>query len=216
MNFRRGFQMIVHDPGLNNRHTNPPTPLTPPVAYRRWTVHAQNSPRYILERVTDVAESTQGGLDALHFMGHGSPGGIRIGASRFTAANANLFASLRGKVGVIVFFSCQVGGEHQGAGWHRGHPTYYGQRIAAATGARVVVAQENQTYSWGRSRVIDFGDWEGPVDVFESSGDRSTYQAHNPFRQERRLDLEELIFGDSAGSTSASAGGAAPIGCPVR
>jgi hypothetical protein len=191
MNFRRGRQMIVHDPALNNPHTNPPTTLTPPVAFRRWTVHPRNSPEFILERVALVATQT-GGLDALHFMGHGNQGFISVGGGTFSQTNADLFSGLRGKVSAIVFFSCLVGSDSQG--WYRGHPTYFGQRVAAESGARTVVAHQLQTYSWDANRIIDFGPWEGPVDVFEPESGWSTYQNYNPFRAEPQLDLERVIF----------------------
>jgi hypothetical protein len=184
--------MIVHDPRLNNPRTTPPTILTPPAAFRRWTVHPQNSPAFIIQRVAQAAAQA-GGLDALHFMGHGNRGFIAMGGGTFDSTNADLFAQMRGQVGVITFFSCLVGGDTRG--WYYRHPTYFGQRVAAESGARVVVAHQTQIYTWDRSRVIDFGPWEGPVDVFEPAGGWSTYQNANPYRTERRLELESLIFG---------------------
>lgn len=190
MDFRRGRQMIVHDPNLNNRNTTPPTMLTPPVAFRRWTVHPQNSPGFIIQ---GVARQIRGGIDALHFMGHGNRGFIAVGRGTFSSSNADLFAQLRGHVRVIVFFSCLVAGDNRG--WYRGHPVSFGQHIAANSGARVVMARETQMYSWNSTNIIEFGQWEGPVDVYEPSGGWSEYQAHNPFRTERPLRLEQLIFG---------------------
>lgn len=184
--------MIVHDPGLNNPHTTPPTQLTPPVAFRRWTVHPRNSPRYIIDQVDRVATAS-GGLDALHFMGHGNQGFIRVGGGTFTRRNVDLFARIQGKVRVIVFFSCLVGGDTRG--WYPRHPRYFGQQVARQAAARVVVAQEVQTYSWDRNNVIDFGPWEGPVDVYEPEQGWSTYQNYNPFRTERPLNLDQIIFG---------------------
>lgn len=192
MNFRRGRQMIVHDPALNNPYTNPPTMLIPPPAFRRWTVHPRNSPSFIIGRVAQVAKKV-GGLDALHFMGHGNRGFINVGQGSFQDSNADLFAQLSGNVGVIVFFSCLVGGDSRG--WYPQHPQYFGQRVAAESGARVVVAHRTQIYSWDSNRVIEFGPWEGPVDVFEPGHGWSTYQNDNPIRTEHPIDLERLIFG---------------------
>jgi hypothetical protein len=97
---------------------------------------------------------------------------------------------------VIVFFSCQVGGEHQGAGgWIRGQPPTFARGIVEATGAKVVVALHNQGYHVRDDGVIDFGAWEGPIDVYEPGGVVSTHQADNPFRGTRQFDLEQVIFG---------------------
>lgn len=195
MNFRRGKQMIVMDTGLQHLSGSRMSTavLTPPVAYRRWVVHPHNSINYILNGVAQVAHATAGGLDAAHFMGHGSPGAIHLGRERLSEHHADLFEMLRGKVGTIAFFSCQVGGEHQGGGWHRGHRTTLGQRIARASGAQVVVAQQIQLYHV-RNNEIDWGEWEGPVDVY-AGHTISTYQAPNPFRIEPAFNLERIIFG---------------------
>ena len=113
MNFSRGHQMIVHDPGLGVR-ADPTRQLVPPVAYRRWTVHPHNTVNHILSRVGNVGGHCPGGLDAVHFMAHGSPGSMRIGRERMNNSNIDSFAMLEGNVRFIVFFSCSVGGERQG------------------------------------------------------------------------------------------------------
>ncbi|MEM1141384.1 MAG: hypothetical protein AAGI88_02260 [Pseudomonadota bacterium] len=195
MNFRRGHQVIVHDPGLNDPFTTPPTALTPPVAYRRWTVHPQNSATFIMQRITQYIDSAPNSrIDALHFMGHGNLGRIRIGRERFSSQNVNLFRALRGKVRYVVFFSCRVGGDTRG--WvPRNHFRTFGARVSEATGANVVVAQQDQEYTYNAQNIIEFGTWEGPVDVYNPSGGWSAYQAYNPFRRETPLRLENLIFG---------------------
>jgi hypothetical protein len=151
-----------------------------------------DSPEHIVGWAGVVARSNR--LDALHFMAHGNRSVVRIGAGSFSAANAHIFSALAGnRVRVIVFASCLVGSDTQG--WYRNHPVYYGQKIADITGAKVVVARENQVYQWHPStNVIDFGDWEGPIDVY-SPGMTESYQEYNPFRTERRFDLERVIFG---------------------
>ncbi len=193
MNFRRGKQMIVLDTGLQHLSGSSMSidRLTPPVAHRRWVVHPRNSVNYILNGVAQAAFPK--GLDAVHFMGHGQPGRIQLGRERLSEHHAPLFEMLRDRVGTISFFSCQVGGEHQGAGWYRGQPTTFGQRIAGAARAKVVVAQQIQYYQV-RNGVIDWGRWEGPVDVYDGNT-ISTYQQYNPFRGARAFDLEEIIFG---------------------
>jgi hypothetical protein len=61
------------------------------------------------------------------------------------------------------------------------------------TGAHVVVARQNQVYSWPGG-TIDFGDWDGPVDIFHPDDTVDVYQEPNPFRAVPKLDLETLIF----------------------
>ena len=197
MNFGRGKQMIVYDNGLSElgggyRESRP---LNLPMAHRRWILHPHNSAEYILRRVAMVAAEADGGLDAVHFMGHGSPGRISLGREGLNEDNVHAFSELQGNVRFIVFFSCQVGGQHRGAGWGVGQPTTYGSRIVQETGANVVVAQQNQSYRVGPGDVVDFGDWEGPIDVYEPGGRLSTHQAYNPFRATPRFDLERTIFG---------------------
>lgn len=195
MDYMRGFQMVIHDPRLNNPNTTPPTPLRPPGARQTWTVDpARHSASHIVSWAATCAAGAPGGrMDALHFMAHGNRSYVQIGTDGFTAANASIFGVLAGKVGVIVFACCLVGSDTRG--WYWNHPRYYGQVIAELTRAQVVVARENQVYSWNTtSNVIDFGDWEGPIDVYGGSI-VSSYQEYNPFRAEPRLNLERLIFG---------------------
>jgi hypothetical protein len=194
MNYARGMQMVIHDPRLNNPFTTPPTPLRPPAARQTWTVDpARHSAAHIVGWAGVCAQGAPGGrLDAVHFMAHGNRSYVQIGSDGFTAANASIFSALTDRVGVIVFACCLVGSDTQGWYWH--HPRYYGQVIADLTHARVVVARENQVYSWNPSNTIDFGDWEGPVDVYGNNVVDS-YQEYNPFRTTTRLDLERLIFG---------------------
>jgi hypothetical protein len=197
MNFRRGKQMIVYDTGLSELggYRAQSRPLSLPVAYRRWVLHPHNSSAYILRRVAMVASEADGGLDAVHFMGHGGPGRISLGRDGLSRDNVDSFSELAGNVRFIVFFSCQVGGEHQGGGWHRGQPTTFGRLIVQATGASVVVAQQNQGYDVGANGQVEFGAWDGPIDVYEPGGRLSTHQAHDPFHPTRRFNLEETIFG---------------------
>lgn len=193
-NYRRGHQMAILDPRLNNPHTAPPTLLDPPLAYNRWRVDAaHHSPQHILAWAARVAEGVPGTgrLDALHLMAHGNRALMQIGSGMLDASNLHLFAPLQGKTGWIVFWSCLIGSDT--AGWYRGHPEYFGQQVARTVGCRVVVAHEPQTYSW-LGGMVDFGDWEGPVDIFEPDGAWATHQDYNPFRAPSRLDLEAMIF----------------------
>lgn len=195
-NYRRGFQMVIHDPRLNNPHTTPPTPLVAPPAFNVWTVsQTGHSAAHIFGWAAQVAAGVPGGrgLDAVHIMAHGNQSFVQLGTDNVNAANAaRLFGLLAGKTRWLVFWSCLVGSDERG--WYRGHPRYFGQAVAQAARCNVVMAQQNQTYSWNSANVIDFGDWEGPIDVFQPNGDWSTYQDYNPFRATARLVLEPLIF----------------------
>jgi len=215
VNFRRGHQMVIHDPNLNNpglgRHPAgatlratttgrlvPNVPVRPPDAYNVWTVRSSDTPSHITDWASRVAQGAPGGngLDALHFMAHGNRAYAAIGASGFDGRNVSEFARLRRGTGswtrFIVFFSCLVSSDDRG--WYRGHPRYFGQQVAHHAQTRVVMAQETQGYDWDASGVLDFGTWEGPVDVFEPNGDWATHQDYNPFRPTPRFDLEALIF----------------------
>lgn len=195
-NYRRGYQMIVHDPRLDNPHTTPHTLLTPPAAYNVWTVNrTSHTPAHIFGWASRVAAGVPdaGRLDALHVMAHGNRAYVEIGAGSVDGGNAEtLFSPLGGKVRWVIFWSCLIGSDSRG--WYRGHPTYFGQTIARVTGARVVVAHQNQTYNWNSANVIEFGGWEGPVDIFEPDGGWSTLQDPNPFRAIPALELEPMVF----------------------
>lgn len=195
MNFARGKQMIVFDTGLNalsGRRMS--VPLTLPRAFRRWILHPHNSIHAILNGVAQQAHAAPGGLDAVHFMGHGSPGLICLGREVLTMAHVDLFRMLQGKVRVIAFFACSIGGQRRGGSWHRGHRPTFGQAIARSTGARTVVGQDIQWYDVGPNGEVDFGAWDGPVDVYDV-GVVQTFQDDNPVHGPiRRFDLEEVIF----------------------
>ncbi len=196
-NFMRGHQMIVHDPRVDNPDTTPHTLLRPPNAMNVWTVRLSDSVSHVVGWPAQLA-SRSGGLDAVHFMAHGYPGGMQIGAGYLDQSAVPFFAQFRDprtnepRVRFIVMFSCTVGADTQG--WYIHHPRYFGEQVAAASGARVVVARRNQEYNWNSSNVIDFGSFEGEVDVYGAGGSEE-YQSYNPFRAVPMLNLETLIFG---------------------
>jgi len=193
--YHRGHQMVVLDPRLNNPHTTPPTLLNPPPAYNNWRVdQTRHSPQHILSWAARVAAGAPGGgrLDALHLMAHGNRAYMQIGSGTLDSGNVQLFAPLQDKTRWIVFWSCLVGSDSHG--WYRGHPQYFGAQIAQLVHCRVVVAHRNQEYNWRSGLVVEFGNWEGPVDIFEPDGGWATHQDDNPFRPTPRLDLEALIF----------------------
>ena len=196
-NFMRGRQMMVHDPRVDNPLTTPHTLLRPPNAMNVWTVGLSDSVSHVVGWPAQLA-ARSGGLDAVHFLAHGYPGGMQIGAGHLGQSAIPFFDQFRDptthrpRVRFIVMFSCSVGGDSQG--WYINHPIYFGEQVAAASGARVVVARRIQGYTWDSSNVIDVGSFEGEVDVYDAGG-WEEYQSYNPFRTVPMLDLETLIFG---------------------
>ena len=184
--------MVVHDPRLNNPNTTPPTPLRPPGGLNTWTVDLSHSVPHILGWCARAMGSGDK-WDALHLMAHGAPGAMQIGSGWINNSALPLFEAMAGRVRFIVFFSCTVGGDNKG--WYWGHPAYFGQSVAQRSKARVVVCRQNQIYSWGASNTIDFGNFEGEVDIFAPDDSSESFQSPNPFRTLPLLDLEKLIFG---------------------
>lgn len=190
--------MIVHDPRVNDRSTNPPTALQPPRAFNTWTVGLSEPISHVIGWPAQLAARV-GGLDVVHFLAHGNPGTMQIGAGLFNASTVHFFsqfrdpATNRSRVPFIVMFSCSAGGDTQG--WFPHHPTYFGQAIAQASGARVVVARTVQHFTFdAATKVIRLGPLEGEIDVYGSEG-WDEYQSYNPFHPSPALDLERLIFG---------------------
>lgn len=195
--FRRGRQMLVHDPRVNDHRTNPPTALRPPRAFNTWTVGLSEPISHVIGWPAQLAARI-GGLDAVHFLAHGSPGYMQIGAGSFDASTVHFFRQFRDaatgqpRVPFIVMFSCSAGGDT--SGWYPHHPAYFGQRIAQESGARVVVARTIQHFTFDTANVIQLGPLEGEIDVYGAEG-WDEYQGYNPFHPSPALDLERLIFG---------------------
>lgn len=189
--FTRGRQMIIHDSRLNNPYTSPPTPLRPPHAENVWTLRGGESATHICEWAATVAKGKTGTdkLDALHFMGHGYPGGIQMGRENLSWGNVDVFRKLNGRIrGAIVFFSCQVGAEQS---YHSSsYQLTFGNAVAVYAGAKVLACQVNQIYSW-RGTDMDFGDFEGVVYVYSPKGGGA--QLIN-FSRRSRVKLEQLVF----------------------
>ena len=123
---------------------------------------------------------------------------MEIGAGLFDASTTHFFsqfrdpATNRSRVPFIVMFSCSAGGDT--TGWSRHHPAYFGQQVALASGASVVVARTVQHFTFDAANVIQLGPFEGEIDVYGAGG-WDEYQAYNPFHPSPALDLERLIFG---------------------
>jgi hypothetical protein len=182
--FRRGKQMIVHDPRLNYP-SKPPKALRPPAAYNVWTVSTADPLRNILGWVAAVGNGV-GRLDALHIMAHGQPDAVQLGKDWIQWANVPEFKALQSKVGRIVLFSCSVGGATR-----QGYQLNFGNAIAAYSGAPCIICYATQWYNYGGGNVIDFGAFEGSVYMFSPSGQVKTY---NPYGKQQ-FDLGKAIFG---------------------
>jgi hypothetical protein len=197
-NFMRGRQMIIHDPRLNNPHTTPPTPLTPPDAMNKWTVTLGDTADHIIGWAAEVAKGKSGAekLDALHFMAHGHPGGVTIGKDGFGWNNVDLFKKLNDPTqgvlvkGAIVIFSCTVGAEVANRGLS--YPLTFGNAVAANANCKVVTCKVNQIYSWDSSNVIDFGDFEDVIYVHAAGGGSTQMLNYN---DKSKPDLAKIIFG---------------------
>lgn len=192
-NFMHGRQMIIHDPRLNNPLTSPPTPLRPPAAMNVWSVSNSDSADHIICWAAEVAKGKSGTekLDALHFMAHGSVGGIQIGGQTLGWNNVNLFKKLNGCIkGAIVFFSCQVGGEQANRGLS--YSLTFGNAVAAYAQCKVLTCKLNQIYSWTPGvNVIDFGDFEGVVYLYSPGGGDAKMLNYN---DKSKVDLSSIIF----------------------
>src|SRR5262245_47726094 len=116
MNFKRGYQMIIHDPRLWSRKIfGPPTPeewwwdmpVVPPDAYRVWQIKVDDRATHIFGVAASVANSANEGkgLDALHIMAHGNQCCVQLGKDWLDQTNVNLFAKLARKVKFVIFWS---------------------------------------------------------------------------------------------------------------
>lgn len=188
MNFNRGKQVIIHDPRLDDAG-KPPRPLNPPQSsVLTWTVSKGDTLSNILANAALLADAA-GKLDALHIMAHGEKAYIQLGADNISWGNIDQFTKLDGKARCIVIFSCQVGSDES----RDDSSSALGSAIAQLTGAKVLVCRENQTYSWGGTRTIDFGNFEGEVYLYYPKGGHNVI-FKNTTSGKAQIDLEPYIF----------------------
>lgn len=211
MNFKRGYQMILHDTRLWSRVINgPPTesewwwdmPVVPPDAYRVLQVKPEDRAANILSQAAAVANAANNGkgLDALHIMAHGNQSCVQFGKDWLYRNNVNQFAKVANKVRYVVFWSCLVGKTPVGAPLlgtlHPQGGSWFGRCVAEQAQAEAVMARDPQLYHWRKVKdkaVLDFGDWEGPVDIYSQYGMIRSFQTD--FEGQPKLDLEKVIFG---------------------
>lgn len=195
MNFTRGKQIVIHDPRLDDGQ-KPPRPLNPPQSsVLTWTVQRGDSLKSILKNAATLADAGGGKLDAVHIMAHGEKGKIYLGADGINWGNVEKFTILNGKTRNIVVFSCQVGSDetHDDALGSGGSTSSLGGAMASLSGAKVLVCRQNQTYSWGASRNIDFGLFEGEVYLYSPGGGHTVIFKNNTTGK-AQIDLEPYIF----------------------
>jgi hypothetical protein len=141
---------------------------------------------FLLNWVNNYASSA-GGLDRLLILAHGyvagvnstsagqsqMAGGFGIGLGKDGLTRHNVFKMnrLAGKVKAIVIYSCAAAETAPGMEGQKGDGKRLMSEIAAYSGADVFAADETQLYyTWGASRKIDLGAWEGTVYQFDPSG----------------------------------------------
>ena len=196
-NYRRGHQMVIFDPRITDLNGPVPVVARPPGAYNTWTLNMNaDGAMSIFNWARIVATGVPGGrgLDAVHVIGHGNASIVQLGRDYVDGRNAaQVFGQIKGKTRWIVFWSCLVGSDQTGT-W-RGAPQTFGDKVARAANANVVVAREVQVaHLRPPHNTVDFGEFEGPVDVYTPRGERWTYQDHNPHRATPRVPLEPMIF----------------------
>lgn len=196
-NYRRGYQMVIFDPRVTDLSGPLPVVARPPAAYNVWTLNpASDGAMHIFNWARIVAEGAPGkrGLDVIHVIGHGNASIVQLGKDFVDGRNAaRVFAQIKGKTRWIVFWSCLVGSDQSGS-W-RGAPMTFGEKVAKAANANVLVAREVQeAHLVPPDNTVNFGAFEGPVDIYKPNGERLTYQDHNPHRATPRVPLEQLIF----------------------
>lgn len=158
-----------------------------------WTVATSDKAEHIIGWAAEVAKGKAGTdkLDALHFMAHGSTGGIQIGSDGLGWKNVDLFKKLNGRIkGAIIFFSCQVGGEQANRG--ESYALTFGNAVAAYAQCKVVTCKVNQIYSWTPGvNIIDFGEFEDVVYVYTPGSGAKMLN----YNGKSKVDLNTIIFG---------------------
>ncbi|MBP0466663.1 hypothetical protein J5Y09_22230 [Roseomonas sp. PWR1] len=221
VNFKRGRQVILHDPRLNHSSTNgygPPTtelPVGAPdriVAPKSWWTRRARPDELTSTLVKAVATRCQnaqemhgyGAFDALHIMAHGTRDFVQIGVFNLEMRNAQCFSALAGLFRYIVFHSCLVGQPPMGSIPDLNLPTsesLLARDLSRRTNAEVIVARELQEYTVrpiGETGYfeLDFGNWEGPVDMYDSGRRIRTHHS----TEETPFDLEQRIFPPGRGA----------------
>lgn len=166
--------VIAHDTRLEGRT---PVSTSGSVAFE---VGGETPIDDFFRRVVRISD-TSGGIRTLYIMAHGvhvageDTTAIRFCREYISYRNVHLFARLREKVERIVLFVCHASETSMTA---HGDGDELCRQMALQAQAEVTAAREVQAYSrYERCRLffceesaIDFGEWEGPVVVYDRNG----------------------------------------------
>lgn len=194
----------------------------PPACWRTITVDpGKETVATIFSKVAsacDAAKLPAGSqFDALHIMAHGLEGYIELGKDTLRRETLQVTVKIANRFRYVVFHSCLVGKmDYQvavGAPSTAFGGSQFARKVAQHTKAKVILARQLQYFgtkllvipaafvstplaALGPDvRVLDFGDWEGPVDLYEEHVPVRTFNknAGDPF------NLQKLIFGTISG-----------------
>ena len=216
MDFKRGRQVVLHDPRLATpgaKIVGAPSEEMwwlglRAIAPKAWAnfeadpkkdtvakLFAAVAMRVSIARLTGVKE-----VDALHIMAHGLQGAIELGSDWLHRPTMPALGKIAGMFRYVVIHSCLVGKVPQNAPAFMSSTTFGGsqfaRKAAELTKSTVVVARQEQMYSVTKVKdptkgEIYFGEWEGPVDVYQEGLPVRTYNGII----DDAFDLESLIFG---------------------
>lgn len=215
MNYKRGYQIVVHDRRLNGpRLEGPPNPdahwwkyvkVVAPEAYHNIEVDSEKQTcgaafSLLQDYCAKVRPKNDSPFDALHIMAHGYEGAVELGKDWLWKQNLHVTAKITNRFRYVVFHSCLVGRPPQGSPAFLTSNTFGGsqfaRKIAQHTRAKVILARGDQIYDVVRDKadrgkgIIDFGDWEGPVDLYERDVPVRTFNSPLdilPFNLERHI-----------------------------
>lgn len=215
--YKRGRQVIIHDKRLKTPTedlTGPPSPVThwahyadaePPEA---WLTYQVDREKESIGTVLSLVESgcATAGLpkgtrfDALHIMAHGNVGYVELGKEGLKKQNAYLMAKVGNRFRYVVFYCCLVGRrprfQELGSNLSALEGSLFARKVAVHAKAKVILARNEQIYHAHSTKdptraVLNFGDWEGLVDLYEEGQPVRTFNGP----QDEPFDLETLIFG---------------------
>lgn len=197
--------------------------VTPPPCWRAFTVDPdKETVATIFSKVASACDGAKlpagSRFDALHIMAHGLKGYVELGKDTLRKENLHVLVKIANRFRFVVFHSCLVGEVGSQEMLSARSTTYSGsqfaRKVAQHTRARVILAREEQLYRAQRVVVppgapillptglafgiLDFGDWEGPVDLYEENVPVRTFvnDRDHPF------NLRTLIFGSISGTPS--------------
>lgn len=226
MDYKRGRQVILHDPRLSHPNVDLVGPPGPEDLIRAmvlapdswWTRRARPDVETvgmlfgaIQTRVTSAQQARgYGQFDALHIMAHGNKGVVQLGKDWLTPRTASALSKVKGLFRFVVFHCCLVGklapNQEAFVGLNTWSDSAFARQAAQLTGAEVILGRESQVY--GVSLIpnpvnpdqklarIDFGTWDGPVDHYRDGLSTQTYNGI----LDDSFDLEKLIFPPPKGS----------------